>query len=57
MNSDRLTAAIGFQPFDPWPYHESHLPTHRDWHRERPGNETGSPELLAQVLYRNPRHS
>ncbi|MEC9004037.1 MAG: sugar nucleotide-binding protein [Planctomycetota bacterium] len=57
MNSDRLAAAIGFQPFDPWPYHESHLPTHRDWHRERPGNETGSPELLAQVLYRNPRYS
>ncbi len=56
MNSDKLATAIGFQPFDPWPYDESHVPTHRDWHRDRPGNEAGSPEWLAQVLYRNPRH-
>jgi hypothetical protein len=33
---------------------DEHLPTHRNWHRERPPRERGSPELLAQVLYRNP---
>jgi dTDP-4-dehydrorhamnose reductase len=54
MNSDKLTAAIGFEPFDPWPYCQDHVPTHRDWHCERRASEPGSPELLAEVLYRNP---
>lgn len=54
MNSERLADALGFAPFDPWPLHESHVPTHRDWHRERPSGEAGSAKLLAEVLYRNP---
>jgi dTDP-4-dehydrorhamnose reductase len=54
LNSDKLIAAMGCNPFDPWPLLDEHLPTHRDWHRERPPGEGGSPALLAEVLYRNP---
>lgn len=56
MNSDKLAQTLGYQPFDPWPLHEEHVPTHRDWHCERSVSERGSPELLAEVLYRNPRY-
>ncbi|MDH3717872.1 MAG: sugar nucleotide-binding protein, partial [Planctomycetota bacterium] len=54
LDSTRLAQAIGFQPFDPWPLDDRWLPTHRDWHFERPPAEGGSPELLAEILYRNP---
>ncbi len=56
MNSTKLKRALGYEPFDPWPLDERHVPLHRDWHRQRDG-ENGSPELLARVLYRNPRVS
>jgi dTDP-4-dehydrorhamnose reductase len=52
LNSSKLAAALGYDPFDPWPLAEEHVPTHREWHFEGP---RGSPELLAEVLYRNPR--
>ncbi len=55
MNSAKLAQALGYAPFDPWPAHEQFIPTHEDWHHERPPHERGSPELLAEVLYRNPR--
>lgn len=54
MSSEKLIAALGYQPFDPWPLEESLVPTHRDWHRERPRGQRGSPEFLAEVLYANP---
>jgi dTDP-4-dehydrorhamnose reductase len=54
MDSSRLADALGFAPFDPWPFHEEFVPTHRDWHRERRPGEQGSPGLLREVLYRNP---
>ncbi len=54
MDSTRLTEAMGFEPFDPWPFYAEHVPTHRDWHRERPAGERGSAQLLAEVLYTNP---
>jgi dTDP-4-dehydrorhamnose reductase len=54
MNTDKLTAAFGYDPFDPWPLEECWVPTHREWHHERPQGEPGSPELLAEVLCRNP---
>lgn len=54
MDSTKLIAALGFTPFDPWPIHDEHVPTHAQWHYEGNG-ERGSPELLARVLYRNPR--
>jgi dTDP-4-dehydrorhamnose reductase len=55
LDSSKLVRALGFQPFDPWPWHDEFVPTHRDWHLERPAHERGSPQLLAEVLYRNPR--
>ena len=31
--------ALGCDPFDPWPYCDALVPTHADWHRERPPGE------------------
>lgn len=52
--SEKLIRDVGFEPFDPWPFFDEHVPTHPDWHRERGSGEPGSPELLAEVLYCNP---
>ncbi len=54
LDSTKLASALGFDPFDPWPLEERWAPTHRQWHYDR-GGEAGSPDLLAKVLYRNPR--
>jgi hypothetical protein len=54
MNSTALADVLGGEPLDTWPYDPCHVPTDRDWHHERNG-EPGSRELLARVLYRNPR--
>lgn len=54
MDSGRLTAALGFTPFDPWPFYSEFVPTHRHWHRERQRSVPGSLGLLQEVLYRNP---
>lgn len=53
MDSGKLAAAVGFEPFDPWPLKEEFVPTHAEWHFER-GGFCGSTGLLAEVLYRNP---
>ncbi len=53
MNSSKLARALGYDPFDPWPLPEEWIPDSREWHYQSP---RGSPELLARVLYRNPRH-
>jgi dTDP-4-dehydrorhamnose reductase len=53
LDSSKLSAALGYQPFTAWPYDEALVPTDREWHYER-GCERGSPELLARELYRNP---
>jgi dTDP-4-dehydrorhamnose reductase len=55
LDSRKLTQALGYPPFDPWPADERLVPTGPDWHRERPADDPGSPEYLAEVLYRNPR--
>ena len=54
MNSTALADVLGGEPLDTWPFDPAFVPTHRDWHFERHG-EPGSRELLARVLYRNPR--
>ncbi len=54
LNSSKLTEALGYQPFHPWPYDETLVPTHPEWHYERSADEPGSPDWLADVLYRNP---
>ena len=51
LDSSKLALALAYDPFDPWPLADEHVPTHRQWHFEGP---RGSPELLAEVLYRNP---
>jgi dTDP-4-dehydrorhamnose reductase len=56
MNSRALCDALNDDPLDPWPYDPAYLPTHREWHHERNG-ERGSRELLARILYRNPRRA
>ncbi len=54
MNSRALAEALGEETLDAWPYDPSLTPTHGRWHYERNG-QPGSRELLARVLYRNPR--
>jgi dTDP-4-dehydrorhamnose reductase len=54
MNSDKLTKALGYNPFDPWPYCDSLMPSGPKWHYERPENEERSPQYLHQVLCLNP---
>jgi len=54
MNSTKLRVALGHEPFHRWPYDEALVPTHEKWHFERTASEPGSPQLLADVLYRNP---
>lgn len=55
MDSSALAAALGDEePLDAWPYDNHFVPTHREWHYERDG-AAGSRELLARVLYCNPR--
>ena len=54
MNSNKLTKALGYNPFDPWPYCESLVPTGPKWHHERPNHEQRSPQYLHQVLCLNP---
>ena len=55
LDSRRLAAALGYEPFDPWPLEDRHVPDHDRWHLERCSKEPGSAEFLAEVLYRNPR--
>jgi dTDP-4-dehydrorhamnose reductase len=57
MDSAKLAAALGRAPFDPWPLHDTHAPTHEHWHYERTRDITGSKALLVEVLYRNPRRN
>ncbi len=55
MDSSKLINAIGYDPFDPWPYCEELMPDSWDWHRKRPAGEERSPERLLEVLAQNPR--
>jgi dTDP-4-dehydrorhamnose reductase len=55
LDSSKLIRELGYDPFVPWPLADEFTPTHRDWHRERSATERGSPELLAEVLYRRPK--
>lgn len=54
MDCSKLVDVLGGDPFDPWPYCDSLVPTHAEWHRERPGGEPRSPEHLHRVLCVNP---
>jgi len=54
MDSGKLRRTLGYEPFTPWPADESLVPTHRDWHRERPAAAPYSPEYLHEILCVNP---
>lgn len=54
MDSSKLTAALGYVPLHGWPYDDSLVPTHRQWHFDRPRGWPGSAAYLEEVLYRNP---
>jgi dTDP-4-dehydrorhamnose reductase len=54
MDSSKLIAALGYEPFHAWPYDRSLVPTHAEWHFERSAQDCGSAAWLAEVLYRNP---
>jgi dTDP-4-dehydrorhamnose reductase len=55
LDSSKLREALGHEPLDPWPVCDQHVPTHHDWHRERPTDEPGSMDYLLEVLAKNPR--
>jgi dTDP-4-dehydrorhamnose reductase len=52
MNSGKLYAALGGDPFQPWPVGEELWPTDREWHFMRPTHEVGGAGWLAERLYR-----
>ncbi len=54
MDCSKLIDTLGCDPFDPWPYCDSLVPTHEQWHYERPAHEGGSPQRLHRLLARNP---
>jgi dTDP-4-dehydrorhamnose reductase len=54
MNSTALANVLGGEPLDAWPYDPSLVPNNSQWHYDR-ADQSGSRELLARVLYRNPR--
>jgi dTDP-4-dehydrorhamnose reductase len=54
MNCRKLVRALGDHPLHPWPWDDALVPTHDDWHRERPPGEPRSPDMLAQLLVSNP---
>jgi dTDP-4-dehydrorhamnose reductase len=52
--SDKLIAALGRNPFRAWPVGDDLWPTGRRWHFDRPPGEGGSPQRIAERLYRYP---
>src|ERR1700677_1435526 len=51
MNSGKLCAELGCQPVQPWPLGDDILPSHLEWHVERPVGEVRSPRQIAERLY------
>lgn len=57
MDSSKLAAALGYEPFDPWPLHDEWAPTHDQWHYDRLPGERGSLARIGELLYSNPRRA
>ena len=56
LDSRKLARDLAQEPFDPWPLADEHVPSDRQWHFQRE-RFAGSPQLLAEVLYHNPRRT
>ncbi len=54
MDCGKLVAALGYHPLAPWPFEDSLVPTHRNWHRDRPAGEERSAAHLERVLAAHP---
>lgn len=54
MNSQKLLSQMPEVDIAPWPLLDEHVPTHRDWHRERPIEESRSLHDLKMNLYLKP---
>ena len=52
MDSGKLAALLGEQLFQAWPLGEELWPADRMWHHNRPPQESGGPQWLADRLYR-----
>lgn len=57
MNSRKLIDVLGFEPFQPWPLGDDVRPAHRQWHFDRPENESRSLHAIKERLYRYPELS
>ncbi len=53
LDTSKLTDALGCDPFDPWPHHDSLVPDHQTWHYRR-DHVAGCEQTVHQLLYRNP---
>ena len=54
LDSSKLTAAIGYQPFQSWPANGELVPTDPQWHFEKSKTFQGSARAVHELLYRNP---
>ena len=52
MDSSKLHALLGGDPFRPWPFDAALVPTDRAWHHER-ASWSGSAALVAERLYQS----
>lgn len=57
MNSAKLIAELGEQPFRAWPAGDDLQPSDRRWHHERPAEEPRSLEQIERRLYRYPQNA
>jgi dTDP-4-dehydrorhamnose reductase len=53
MDSTKLKRVLGFEPLNGWPMGEALVPTHRQWHGERPESEMRGVQHIHERLYRN----
>ncbi len=54
MDCSKLVAALGYNPFTPWPLDDRLAPTDRQWHHSRPAGEPRGPEAIHELLCVNP---
>lgn len=52
LDTSKLTAALGYQPFAPWPLDEGLVPTDRQWHCQRPARPGGEGSIHRHLYTR-----